>query len=149
MGIGPGRRDAGDMNLNLPQYAASPARQHNVTVRRDDRALWAVPVIGAAATTVSGFISIVATAVASALLTGSISPQAKVSVWADAHVADIYLTSRPLLIAACCALVVAATALAAFRRRALAALLLVAAAAVPWALGIAYLHELWVLAPAT
>jgi hypothetical protein len=137
------------MNLNLPQYAASPARQNIITVRRDDRALWAVPVIGAAATTVSGFISIVAAAVASALLTGSISPQAKVSVWADAHVADIYLTSHPLLIAACCALVVAATALAAFRRRALAALLLVAAAAVPWALGIAYLHELWVLAPAT
>jgi ABC-type transport system involved in multi-copper enzyme maturation permease subunit len=128
------------MNLSLPQYAASPASQNNIPVRRDDRALWAVPVIGAAATTVSGFIAIVATAVAGALLTGSISPQAKVNV---------YLTSHPLLIAACCALVVAATALATFRRRALAALLVVAAAAVPWALGIAFLHELWMLAPAT
>jgi hypothetical protein len=137
------------MNLSLPQYAASPASQNNIPVRRDDRALWAVPVIGAAATTVSGFIAIVATAVAGALLTGSISPQAKVNVWADAHVADVYLTSHPLLIAACCALVVAATALATFRRRALAALLVVAAAAVPWALGIAFLHELWMLAPAT
>jgi hypothetical protein len=131
------------MNTNL--IIASPVR-HDITSRRGIRVLFAVPVIGAAATAVSGGVAIAVTAVAGALFAGSSTSPA--SLWADAHYTDAYLTSDPLLLAACCALIVAATALAATRRKVPAALLLCAAAITPWAPAMAFLHHVWQLAPA-
>jgi len=114
------------MNTNL--IIPSPAR-HDITSRRGLRVLFAVPVIGAAATAVSGIVAIAVADVAGALFAGGSASPA--SLWAGAHYTDAYLTSYPLLLAACCAIIVAATALAATRRKIPAALLLCAAAVTP------------------
>jgi hypothetical protein len=132
------------MNTNL--IIASPVR-YDFTSRRGIRALLAVPVIGAAATAVSGIAAIAVADVAGALFAGGSTSPA--SLWADAHYTDAYLTSHPLLLAACCVLIVAAAALAATRREVPAALLLCAAAITPWAPAMAFLHHVWQLAPAS
>jgi hypothetical protein len=155
MQAAPGHREAENMNhaidMNQPSrtYPRAPGltEEDTWTPRHDPRALYAVPLIGTAATAASAWTALLAAGVLSFLFTGNTDPHVRANAYTNAHFPDAYLAHNPLVLAACCILVIAATALAYTRRRLPAVLLLCAAAAMPWIPAIDFLHHVWQLAP--